>query len=172
MEKKNINTGVVRTCTILLLTVFTIGRKYGQGQNAENLINSLQQQTCACCLNFNDVSEVAKVIDRAKNQLQQDKEELKGQKRYLEGQLEVTRRQAEEQEGKLREEIQKKENKNEKGPEFSDDPGAGPVSGLRKRPGRRRSGGCRRRREERAQLCQRIPRHHGKLLGCVACAER
>ena len=70
MEKKNINIWVVRTCTILLLTVFTIGRKYGQDQNATVLINNLKQQPCACCLDFNDVSEVAKVIDRAKNQLQ------------------------------------------------------------------------------------------------------
>ena len=112
MEKKNINISLVRTCTILLLIVFTIGRKYGQGGNAENLINSLQQQPCACCLNFNDVSEVAKVIDRAKNQLQQDKEELKEQKGYLEGQLEVTKRQAEVQEVQLREEIQKSEDEN------------------------------------------------------------
>ena len=112
MEKKNINIWVVRICTILLLTVFTIGRKYGQGGNAENLINSLQQQPCACCLNFNDVSEVAKVIDRAKNQLQQDKEELKEQKGYLEGQLEVTKRQAEVQKVQLREEIQKREDEN------------------------------------------------------------
>ena len=35
MEKKNINIWVVRICTILLLTVFTIGRKYGEEQKAE-----------------------------------------------------------------------------------------------------------------------------------------
>ena len=44
MEKKNINIWVVRTCTILLLTVFTIGRKYGEEQKAEKLINDLKQQ--------------------------------------------------------------------------------------------------------------------------------
>ena len=123
MEKKNINIWVVRTCTILLLTVFTIGRKYGEEQKAEKLINDLKQQPCACCLNFNAVSEVAKVIDDTKrqlgeekeqlqndnNQLRQDKEELRVQKGYLEGQLEVTKRQVEVQEGKLREEIQDKE---------------------------------------------------------------
>ena len=85
--------------------------------------NDLKQQPCACCLNFNAVSEVAKVIDDTKrqlgeekeqlqndnNQLRQDKEELRVQKGYLEGQLEVTKRQVEVQEGKLREEIQDKE---------------------------------------------------------------
>ena len=119
MEKKNINTGLVRTCTILLLTVFTIGRKYGQ--NAEDLIKGLKQQPCACCLNFGNVSEVAKVIDRAKNQLQneknqlqQDKQGLIDQKGHLEGQLQETKIQAEAQKRNLREEIQKWENENEK----------------------------------------------------------
>ena len=66
MEKKNINTGVVRICTILLLTVFTIGRKYGQDQNATDLINDLRQQPCACCLNFEDVDDAAQGIDKKK----------------------------------------------------------------------------------------------------------
>ena len=126
MEKKNINIGVVRTCTILLLTVFTIGRKYGQGQNAEDLIKGLEQQPCACCLNFENVAEVAKGIDNAKeqlqndknilartnNQLRQDKEELIDQKGRLEGQLQETKKQTEMQEVQLREEIQNRENEN------------------------------------------------------------
>ena len=82
-KKKNINIWVVRICTILLLTVFTIGRKYGQDLNAENLINSLQQQPCACCLNFNAVSEVAKVIDNTKRQLGEEKTDLEAANKKL-----------------------------------------------------------------------------------------
>ena len=128
MEKKNINTGVVRICTILLLTVFAIGRKYGQEQKAADLINNLKQQPCTCCLNFENVAKVAQGIDETKrlleeekvnlvnnknilegenNQLRQDKEELREQKGYLEGQLQETKKQVEAQEGKLKEEIQK-----------------------------------------------------------------
>ena len=76
MEKKNINIWVVRICTILLLTVFTIGRKYGEEQKAEKLINDLKQQPCACCLNFNNVEKLAQGIDAEKNQLQDDKNQL------------------------------------------------------------------------------------------------
>ena len=90
MEKKNINIGVVKTCTILLLTVFTIGRKYGQDPNAKNLINDLKQQNCTCCLNFDELSALAQEIDRVKNrledknkQLEKNKEELKDEKRKL-----------------------------------------------------------------------------------------
>ena len=81
MEKKNINIVGVRNCTILLLTVFTIGRKYGQEQNATNLINDLQQQPCACCLNFDNVSEEAKEIDNKKTELEAQKNQLEGEKR-------------------------------------------------------------------------------------------
>ena len=70
MEKKNINIGVVRICTILLLTVFTIGRKYGEEQNAEKLINDLKQQTCACCLNFEEGDALAQAIDVVKQGLE------------------------------------------------------------------------------------------------------
>ena len=76
MEKKNINTGVVRTCTILLLTVFTIGRKYGEEQKATDLINNLKQQPCACCLNFENVDASAGEIDEAKRQLETAKTKL------------------------------------------------------------------------------------------------
>ena len=77
MEKKNINIGVVRICTILLLTVFTIGRKYGEEQkNATALITDLKQQPCACCLNFDNVSEVAKEIDDEKTELKTAKTSL------------------------------------------------------------------------------------------------
>ena len=97
MEKKNINIWVVRICTILLLTVFTIGRKYGQDLNAENLINSLQQQPCACCLNFNDVSEVAKVIDDEKTKLEIAKNQLQTDNNILE----VAKTSLEKENGKL-----------------------------------------------------------------------
>ena len=83
MEKKNINIWVVRTCTILLLTVFTIGRKYGEEQKAEKLINDLKQQPCACCLNFENVDASALEIDGAKNQLQNDKNQLQNDKNQL-----------------------------------------------------------------------------------------
>jgi len=77
MEKKNINIWVVRTCTILLLIVFTIGRKYGEEQKkAIDLIVNLKQQPCACCLNFNNVEKLAQGIDAEKNQLQDDKNQL------------------------------------------------------------------------------------------------
>ena len=76
MEKKNINIGVVRTCTILLLTVFTIGRKYGEEQKATDLINNLKQQPCACCLNFENVDASAGEIDEAKRQLETAKTKL------------------------------------------------------------------------------------------------
>ena len=91
MEKKNINTGVVRTCTILLLTVFTIGRKYGQGGNAENLINSLQQQPCACCLNFENVDVVAQGIDQTKRLLEVQKNRLQNDKIFLQNQIDDLR---------------------------------------------------------------------------------
>ena len=83
MEKKNINIWVVRICTILLLTVFTIGRKYGEEQKATVLIENLKQQPCACCLNFNAVSEVAKVIDDTKIQLGEEKEQLQNDNNLL-----------------------------------------------------------------------------------------
>ena len=83
MEKKNINIVGVRNCTILLLTVFTIGRKYGQEQNATNLINDLRQQPCACCLNFDNVSEEAKEIDNKKTELEAQKNQLEGEKRQF-----------------------------------------------------------------------------------------
>ena len=76
MEKKNINIGVVRTCTILLLTVFTIGRKYGEEQKATDLINNLKQQPCACCLTFDNVDGLVQRIDNKKQELEGKKQEL------------------------------------------------------------------------------------------------
>ena len=70
MKKKNINIGVVRICTILLLTVFTIGRKYGEEQKATDLIENLKQQPCACCLNFEEGDALAQAIDVAKQGLE------------------------------------------------------------------------------------------------------
>ena len=98
MEKKNINIWVVRTCTILLLTVFIIGRKYGEEQkNAIALIENLKQQPCACCLNFNDVSEVAKVIDDEKTKLEIAKNQLQTDNNILE----VAKTSLEKENGKL-----------------------------------------------------------------------
>ena len=108
MEKKNINIGVVRTCTILLLTVFTIGRKYGQEQKATDLINKMKQQPCACCLNFDNVNALAEEIDEAKNQLQNEKKGLEATKI----ELEVLKNQLEVQNGNLANE--KEELKNDK----------------------------------------------------------
>ena len=84
MEKKNINTGLVRTCTILLLTVFTIGRKYGQDKNATALITDLRQQPCACCLNFDNVNALAEEIDNEKQKLEEAKKDLEEAKNLLE----------------------------------------------------------------------------------------
>ena len=100
MEKKNINIGVVRICTILLLTVFTIGRKYGEEQKATELINNLKQQPCACCLNFENVDASAGEIDEAKRQLEEHKKiledekvNLANEKRVLEGRKDLLQNQ-------------------------------------------------------------------------------
>ena len=93
MEKKNINTGVVRTCTILLLTVFTIGRKYGQDQNATVLINNLKQQPCACCLNFDEVEVSARRIDVAKEQLGEEIKKKNEEKNQLQNKNEELQKQ-------------------------------------------------------------------------------
>ena len=83
MEKKNINIVGVRNCTILLLTVFTIGRKYGQEQKATDLINDLRQQPCACCLNFEKGDALAQAIDGKKGELEEQKNQLEEQKNNL-----------------------------------------------------------------------------------------